>query len=250
MSFALAVLKGKGAPTPVVVSEGVCHLLADFLPEEPIDSSRGLLDLMPAWDAMVDKVQAALQAGPAGRRATQPLSSPFDYAAPLQRPGKVICTGTNYYDHLRDDLGIHDFDKTRAEILYFMKHPGAVVGPGPARYPSHSTQLDWEVELVVVIGRPGRRIPPETALTHVAGYAIGLDLSVRDWQFNPRHAKGFDLIKGKSFDDSSPLGPAIVPARFVDPADLSLELRVNGVTKQRSHTREMRSAAGSPICRP
>jgi 2-keto-4-pentenoate hydratase/2-oxohepta-3-ene-1,7-dioic acid hydratase in catechol pathway len=73
----------------------------------------------------------------------------------------------------------------------------------------------------------------------VAGYSIGLDLSARDWQMNPRHFKQFDLMAGKSFDDSSPLGPFIVPARFVDPSNIPLRLWVNDELKQNSSTHEM-----------
>jgi 2-keto-4-pentenoate hydratase/2-oxohepta-3-ene-1,7-dioic acid hydratase in catechol pathway len=84
----------------------------------------------------------------------------------------------------------------------------------------------------VVIGRRLRRVSESEAMAGVAGYAVGLDLSARDWQMNPRHPWKFDLFTGKSFDDGCPLGPKIVPARFVDPGKLRLTLRVNGQVKQ------------------
>jgi 2-keto-4-pentenoate hydratase/2-oxohepta-3-ene-1,7-dioic acid hydratase in catechol pathway len=77
------------------------------------------------------------------------------------------------------------------------------------------------------------------AMAGVAGYAVGIDLSARDWQMNPRHPWKFDLFTGKSFDDSCPLGPKIVPARFVDPGALHLQLRVNGEVKQDARSDDM-----------
>jgi 2-keto-4-pentenoate hydratase/2-oxohepta-3-ene-1,7-dioic acid hydratase in catechol pathway len=137
-------------------------------------------------------------------------------------------------------MNVHDFDKSKYDILYFLKHSRAVVGAASGvRFPSQSRELDWEVELVVVFGKRARRVSVADALQYVAGYAIGLDLSARDWQMNPRHFKQFDLLAGKSFDDSSPLGPMIVPAEFVDPVNLSIRLWVNDELKQESSTSEM-----------
>lgn len=197
-----------------------------------------MLALLQQWDNAEPRIAAALPMIASG--AVQARPAPEMFLAPVPRPPKIVCAGSNYYDHLRHDMGIPDFDKSKFDILFFQKHQAALVGPGATIcYPSQSTQLDWEVELVVVFGRGGRRIPIERALDHVAGYSIGIDLSLRDWQLNPRHFKQFDLFTGKSFDDSSPLGPAIVPARFVDPTDLTLKLWVNDELKQNSHTREM-----------
>jgi 2,4-didehydro-3-deoxy-L-rhamnonate hydrolase len=240
MTYALATLAHPSGPIPVVRFDSHFYRISDFVPQFPLDPSRGLLDVFTHW----------LDAGRAFRTAIdskvhlriRPVSDPhaLAFAAPILYPPKVICTGVNYWDHLREDMKVTDFDKSSHDILYFLKHQHAVVGAADSvRYPSQSRQLDWEVELVVIIGKTGRRIAVESALQYVAGYAIGLDLSVRDWQFNPRHFKGFDLMAGKSFDDSSPLGPFVVPATYVNPQDLTLKLWVNGDLKQDSHTREM-----------
>ena len=115
-----------------------------------------------------------------------------------------------------------------------------MVGQGRSvRYPAQSEKFDYELELAFVIGKRGRRITPEVALDHVAGYTIGLDLSARDWQRHPKHLVKFDLFGGKVFDDSCPLGPGIVPARFVDSADLQLRLWVNGELRQDANTSDM-----------
>ena len=149
--------------------------------------------------------------------------------------------GFNYYDHLVKDAGITDFRKEDKAPFFFLKPPTtSVVGAGRSViYPKQSQQLDWEIELVVVIGKRGRDIPVDQAMNYVAGYTTGLDLSARDWQFNPRHPRQFDIFCGKAFDGSAPIGPSIIPARFVDASDLTLKLWVNGALKQDSHTREM-----------
>ena len=107
------------------------------------------------------------------------------------------------------------------------------------RYPAHTQKLDWEVELAVVIGKKVRRASQAEATGAIAGYTIGIDLSARDWQFHPKHPFKFDLFGGKSFDDSCPLGPRIVPARFLDGGNLQLRLSVNGEIKQNANTRDM-----------
>jgi 2-keto-4-pentenoate hydratase/2-oxohepta-3-ene-1,7-dioic acid hydratase in catechol pathway len=93
--------------------------------------------------------------------------------------------------------------------------------------------------LAVIIGTTLRRASEQQASAGIAGYAVGIDLSARDWQMNPRHPWKFDLFTGKGFDDSCPLGPKPVPARFVDPTNLELRLSVNGMVKQHSNTRDM-----------
>jgi 2-keto-4-pentenoate hydratase/2-oxohepta-3-ene-1,7-dioic acid hydratase in catechol pathway len=118
----------------------------------------------------------------------------------------------------------------------FSKQPNTVVGPeAPVWHPAPaSDQLDWEVELAVVIGTPGRDIAEAHALDHVFGYTVANDVSVRDVQ--RRH--GGQWFKGKNFDSHCPLGPWIVTADEVgDPHNLRISLRVNGVVKQDSSTR-------------
>ncbi|MNN51668.1 Ureidoglycolate lyase [compost metagenome] len=150
-------------------------------------------------------------------------------------------TGANYWDHVRVDMKMLDFRKEDFDPLFFLKPATALTGAGKSvRYPVQSNAYDWEVELAVVIGKGGKRIRVEDAMSHVAGYAIGLDLSARDWQMSDRHPKKFDLFGGKVLDDSSPFGPKIVPARFIsDPANLDIKLWVNDELKQNSNTREM-----------
>ncbi|MCA3179138.1 MAG: fumarylacetoacetate hydrolase family protein [Burkholderiales bacterium] len=131
---------------------------------------------------------------------------------------------------------------TRGVVMpvFFLKPPTTtLVGCGPVRFPVQSSKFDWEIELAVIFGRRMRRVSQAEALAGVAGYAVGIDLSARDWQMNPRHPWKFDLFTGKAFDDACPLGPKIVPARFVDTRDLRLTLTVNGETKQDASSSDM-----------
>src|SRR5262249_56433602 len=113
-----------------------------------------------------------------------------------------------------------------------------VSGDGePIRLPRVSDEVDYEAELVVVIGRGGRHIPRERALEHVGGYAVGHDVSARDWQLNK---PGKQWMAGKTFDTFAPIGPELVtPDEVGDPHDLGIRLRLNGQTMQDSSTKQM-----------
>lgn len=153
--------------------------------------------------------------------------------APIPRPAKnIVCVGLNYADHARE---------TSQEVspypVFFTKAPTTVIGPeAPIPWhPSVSTRIDWEAELAVVIGRPGRDIPEERALEHVFGYTIANDISARDLQ--RRHVQWY---KGKSLDGFCPLGPWIVTRDEIpDPQALGIRLRLNGQVKQDSSTAQM-----------
>ena len=106
-------------------------------------------------------------------------------------------------------------------------------------YPAHVQKFDYEIELAVIIGKRGKRLTLDNAMEHVAGYAITIDLSARDWMRNPKHIAGFDTFAGKAFDDSCPLGPGIVPARFVNHENLQLQFRLNGELRQDANTKDM-----------
>jgi 2-keto-4-pentenoate hydratase/2-oxohepta-3-ene-1,7-dioic acid hydratase in catechol pathway len=99
------------------------------------------------------------------------------------------------------------------------------------------TQFDWEIELTAVIGTRARHVSAAQALDHVAGYTIGIDLSARDLLLHPNNVSKMDVFGGKAFDGSCPLGPRIVPSRFVGhPQDLRMKLSVNGDLKQNAST--------------
>lgn len=159
--------------------------------------------------------------------------------APIPRPARnVFCVGRNYMKHIEESaraMGVAA--KANEYPEFFTKPPSAVVGPGGV-FPlddSATEKLDYEAELAVVIGRRGRNIEPARAYDYVFGYTLGNDLSARDAQ--RQHGQWF---KGKAFDGSCPLGPAVVPhADIGDPHALSIQLRVNGELRQSANTSEM-----------
>jgi 2-keto-4-pentenoate hydratase/2-oxohepta-3-ene-1,7-dioic acid hydratase in catechol pathway len=245
MSFSLATIRAGGQPTAILTVDGRHYRIADAAPSVLAEDSRGgLLTVLQRW---ADNEPVLVEA--ADRLARDPSEHPEvpapptleDWLTPLQYPSKVVCTGYNYRAHVKGDAGRDDFVKEDNIPVFFLKPPTtSLVGQGRSvRYPIQSTQLDYEIELAVVIGRRGRRIGREHAMDHVAGYTIGLDLSARDWQRHPKHAAKFDLFGGKAFDDSCPLGPAIVPAGFVNEQSLQLQLRLNGTVRQDASTSDM-----------
>lgn len=160
--------------------------------------------------------------------------------APIPRPRKnVFCVGWNYVEHFEESRvsRLHTVEFP-AHPTFFSKVPTTVNGPYDP-VPSHAgvtAQLDWEVELAVVIGRRGVDIREADALKHVFGYTVANDISAREIQ--RRH--GAQLFKGKGLDGTCPMGPWIVTADEVpDPQALRLTSRVNGVTKQDSNTSYM-----------
>jgi 2-keto-4-pentenoate hydratase/2-oxohepta-3-ene-1,7-dioic acid hydratase in catechol pathway len=171
--------------------------------------------------------------------------------APVLYPGSIFCAGANYTDHMAEmaraqgkepgptmkDLG--------EQPWHFVKTSSSVVGPGAAvKLPAYSQKVDWEVELVAVIGKTAKNVPAEKALACVAGYTIANDLSARDAMKRDKNPPGspfhYDWVSQKCFDGSCPLGPWIVPAGDLrDPHDLGIKLWVNGELMQDSHTSKL-----------
>ena len=149
---------------------------------------------------------------------------------PIEAMDKVICVGRNYADHAKE------MGKQAPELpIIFNKFPSCIVGPeSEIRIPKLSQQVDFEAELVVVIGAGGKHIAKENAMDHVLGYCCGNDVSARDWQ----HGKpGGQRLLGKTFDTFAPLGPMIVTKDEIsDPYDLGIRLRLNGELMQDSNT--------------
>jgi 2-keto-4-pentenoate hydratase/2-oxohepta-3-ene-1,7-dioic acid hydratase in catechol pathway len=166
----------------------------------------------------------------------QPLSA-TRLLAPIPRPRRnVFCLGLNYKAHAEE--GAQHFGqqmKLPEYPIFFSKPPSAVIGPeADVEVDSKVTQqVDWEVELAVIIGQGGRDISKADASSHIFGYTIANDVSARDLQF--RH--GGQWMKGKGLDTFCPLGPWIVTADEVEhPDNLEIMIRVNGVEKQHSNT--------------
>lgn len=151
--------------------------------------------------------------------------------APIPRPGKVFGSGINYQSHFQENPSA----VLPVEPGFFSKFPSSVVAPGASIVlPEPESQVDYEVELAVVIGAPGKDIQPERAFEHVFGYTMINDVSGRDVQFR---ANQMDL--GKGFDSFCPMGPWIVTADEVpDPGGIRLRSIVNGEVRQDATTAE------------
>ena len=159
--------------------------------------------------------------------------------APIPRPAKnVFCVGWNYLEHFEEGgAKLEDKRELPKWPVFFSKAPTAVNGPYDV-IPfdaSISTQLDWEVELGVIIGKGGKNISEADAMSHVFGYTVINDVTWRDIQ--RRHGGQWD--KGKSLDGTCPMGPCIVTADSIEPNNLNLECRVSGVVKQKSNTKHL-----------
>ena len=176
-----------------------------------------------------------LSADPASLAARSTPLADVLLLAPIPRPRRnLVCVGLNYAEHAAESRVTEGLPE---HPVFFAKPPTTVIGPDAA-IPWHghvSRRVDWEVELVVVIGRPGRDIPEPAALEHVFGYTVGNDITARDLQ--RRHQQWY---KGKGLDGYCPLGPWIVTADDMpDPQQAQLRLRVNGEVKQDANTSDM-----------
>lgn len=150
---------------------------------------------------------------------------------PVARPSKLICLGKNYLEHAREG----NFEAPEKPLL-FAKAPSALSGPrDPIVLPRSCGQVDWEVELALVIGREGKRIRGSDAWSHIAGYAVMNDVSGREAQFGDGQ-----WFRGKSFDTFAPLGPFLVtPDEIEDINNLQLSADVDGRRMQTGNTRDL-----------
>ncbi|MES2976028.1 MAG: fumarylacetoacetate hydrolase family protein [Pseudomonadota bacterium] len=243
--FSLATLKVAGKPVPAIRIQDSYWALADVAPEliaaQPL---RGMMNLFDDWAKSEAVLLPLAEALAAGRNKAAPLpapAGPADILSPLLYPNKLVLGGANYYDHMRLDAKRESYNKADYIPIFFLKPPTTtLVGGGPVvQYPPDVQRFDYEIEFAAVIGKRVRHLTLENALDCVAAYTIALDMSARDLQRNPRHMANFDLFNGKCFDSACPLGPGIVPARFIDPANTPLKLWVNGELRQDSNTSQM-----------
>ncbi|SDK58953.1 fumarylacetoacetate hydrolase family protein [Natronorubrum texcoconense] len=208
-------------------SDGEVVNLAEAGAETGIAIPRATSDLLEQWNwqrKVELAVEYAQETGTGRYDATD-----LDQHAPVRDPGKVVCVGLNYRDHAEEgDNPIPD------EPVLFSKFPTTVTGPdGTITWdPDLTEKVDYEAELVVVVGEEARRVDEDEALDHVAGYMVGNDVSARDLQ----HGDG-QWVRGKSLDSFAPTGPELVTTDEVDdPHDLEIYAAVNGERLQDSST--------------
>ena len=183
---------------------------------------------LEAGDSAITAASAAIDAGSGSIDAGS-----AQVLAPISNPEKVICIGLNYADHAAES-GMD----IPSEPVVFSKYASAIVGSGDTiKLPPSSNEPDYEVELVVVIGKAGFNISESDAMGHVAGYTVGHDVSARDYQLQK---PGGQWMMGKTFDTFAPIGPDLVTADEIsDPHDLGIRCILNGETVQDSNTKQL-----------
>ena len=203
---------GDGPQTGVVVDDTVVETGIDGL----------MIDLMSRWSDLKGEIETSVRSG-----MRRPLSS-VRLLAPVQRPGKIFAIGLNYADHIAESKM-----ETPAHQVWFTKAVTSVNAPfAPIEIAKAAPFVDYEVELVAVIGKRGRNIAKSDAAAHVFGYCVGNDVTERFWQ---HRTPQWSL--GKSFDTHAPVGPWITTADEVgDPHTLGLRCFVNGERRQNSNT--------------
>jgi 2-keto-4-pentenoate hydratase/2-oxohepta-3-ene-1,7-dioic acid hydratase in catechol pathway len=212
-----------GAPRLGVLDDGMIAALDSLKTEFPT-----MLSVVAGGDAALAKVKTSLAAG-TGRIALDSVK----LLAPLERPGKYLAIGMNYLKHAEEArrLGV----ETPKNQLWFNKQTSCLAGPYDSIDPGVSQNLDYEVELAVVIGKPAKKVSEADAHKHVFGYTVANDVSARDWQ---QHSPTFTM--GKSFDTHGPIGPWIVTADEIgEPHGLQLRCLVNGEVRQESDTSKL-----------
>lgn len=190
------------------------------------DLSGALSDLTPDWlaDDQLDKLRAL-------DLNKLPVVTPQRLGVPVAGSRQIVAIGLNYRRHAAE-AGM----EIPKDPIVFFKAITALSGPNDdIVLPPDSAATDWEIELTVVIGKLTRRVSPQQALAHVAGYAIGNDVSERDWQTK----RSGQWSKGKSFDSFSPIGPWLVTRDEVEPNRLAMTLSVNGQPRQSESTADM-----------
>jgi 2-keto-4-pentenoate hydratase/2-oxohepta-3-ene-1,7-dioic acid hydratase in catechol pathway len=185
-----------------------------------------MIGLIAAWDGIAHDVQRFV----ANSKPHHSLAD-VHLKAPVPRPPKILAIGLNYADHIAETGR-----EKPARQVWFAKMSNAVNGPfDRIEIPKVSDDVDYEAELVFVVGKRCRHVPKEKAHEVIFGYCAGNDVSVRDWQYaSPQ------WILGKSFDTHAPFGPWIVTADEIgDPHTLGIRCLVNDVVRQNSNTREL-----------
>lgn len=264
--FALATVSATGQAKGVaLVIGGKVVMLDDLLRARPtagLTAGQTVLGLLEDWEAVSPLLEALAEAADQLPGITWRPEEEVRYYAPVDLPRQIFCTGANYRTHVvhlhmdtkfgpegleGDELRkwaekMMDDRLAHGEPYVFTKPVAAVAGANdPLVLPKTTTKPDWELELAVVIGKGGFGIALDKAMDHVAGYAIANDVSARDLIPRTDYAMlGTDWLRAKGQAGFLPLGPWLVPAKFIpDPYDLGIRLSVEGRMMQNESTGDM-----------
>ncbi|KAA3664596.1 MAG: FAA hydrolase family protein [Chloroflexi bacterium] len=193
----------------------------DDLPTAPDAFFAEGLRYLPMLQAFVEGVETAVILN----------ENTLTLAPTIPNPGKIICVGLNYRDHVSES----EMELPDTPILFSKFNNALAAHNEPVPLPKNGTQFDYEGEMIAVIGKRAKNLTPDEALDVVLGYANGNDLSIRDWQF-----RSSQWLLGKTADKFIPVGPYLVTADEVgDPQNLDIKLWLNGELRQSSNTRYM-----------
>jgi 2-keto-4-pentenoate hydratase/2-oxohepta-3-ene-1,7-dioic acid hydratase in catechol pathway len=234
--FGLATIAIDGRSVPAI-RVGGHYWRVDGGGEHRWRSIRQILDDWPEAFGRLDELAEAIAAGTVAATATI-AAGKANVLTPVQYPDKLLAVGANYRGHLTE-MGLRA--EKWSSMPFFLRPPQtSLVGPGATVIkPRTTNEFDWEIELAIVIGRTMKDVPVHEALSGVAGFSVGFDMSCRD--LIPTDPPLYvDLMRGKAQDTMAPLGPVVVPRQFIrDPQNLSLKLWVNDVLTQDGNTDDM-----------
>jgi len=210
-------------------------------PRVAVETARGLVDLAAADVSLPRTLKEILAGGAAllARCAAAAAAGPLlkrehiRILPPIPDPEKIICIGLNYADHAAETgAAIPNEPVCFSKFLTSLRADGEAI-----ELPPVAKEVDYEAELVVVVGQGGKNIPREKAMAHIGGYTIGHDVSARDWQ---KGKPGGQWLLGKSFDSFAPCGPVLVTADEIpNVGQLDIKLRLNGKVMQDSNTKQL-----------
>jgi 2-keto-4-pentenoate hydratase/2-oxohepta-3-ene-1,7-dioic acid hydratase in catechol pathway len=212
-------------------------------PRAAVQRGDSFVDVHATDPDVPPSVRQILDGGPEVLRAAEQVAERAEaiayetakvkFLAPVHDPQKIVCIGLNYRDHAAESGS-----PIPKEPILFSKYPTALIGHGESIVlPPVSREVDYEAELVIVVGKRGRNLAAASAMDFVAGYTVGHDVSARDWQLKK---DGKQWMVGKTFDTFAPVGPVLVTADEVhDPHNLGIRLRLNGQTMQDSSTKQL-----------
>lgn len=205
-------------------------------------AEKGILEMLANWKRYAPELKTGMVEAEKAVRSGKIKAidkAAIKVLAPF-RPERVFCAAANYIEHA-NEMGTVLAAKAESKPYMFLKLRNTIIGSGDdISMPPETSQLDWEVELAAVIGKPGRRINVEQALDHVAGYSIVNDITARDLNKRGDYPFKFDWFQGKCHDTFAPFGPCIVPVwSIAEPQAVEMRLTVNDKEMQKDTTRNM-----------
>lgn len=229
----------------IVTERGIVDIPSTWTEPNP---PKNILEILQRGSACLDQLRSLVAPGP----VTVPLDS-VTLLAPLPRPGKLLALAGNYAAHVKEaanergfKVGLSESPRQTTVPRPFLMPPTVVCGPGETiAWPAYSEQIDYEIELAVVIGKQVKGIDAREATSCIAGYTIVNDVSARSVTFKQGRAERpwddfYDWLNGKWADGFLPMGPYLVTQDEIDDAqDLDLMLKVNGQTRQSANTSQM-----------